>query len=134
MVQSSYEAEQHLLHFGRSDVPACWAICGLTSGYLSGGSDGKEIYALEDRCVGKGDAACHLVGRTREEWGDAKAEELQFFERVRLKESLDVSLDRVTATLKTAEEKLHEHRRAIVRVARDSSTTSPPARRGRSSR
>src|SRR5512140_101067 len=40
---SSYEAEQHLLHFGRSDVPVCWTICGLTSGYLSG-SGGKEIY------------------------------------------------------------------------------------------
>src|SRR5688500_9222911 len=36
---SSYEAEQHLLHFGRSDVPVCWTICGLTSGYL-GRSEG----------------------------------------------------------------------------------------------
>src|SRR4051812_21338492 len=26
---ASYEAEQHLLHFGRSDVPACWTISGL---------------------------------------------------------------------------------------------------------
>src|SRR4051812_39079096 len=31
MLLASYEAEQHLLHFGRSDVPACWTICGLTS-------------------------------------------------------------------------------------------------------
>ncbi len=29
MLLGSYEAEQHLLHFGRSDVPACWTICGL---------------------------------------------------------------------------------------------------------
>jgi hypothetical protein len=34
MVVASYEAEQHLLHFGRSEVPVCWTICGLTSGYL----------------------------------------------------------------------------------------------------
>lgn len=35
MLGASYEAEQHLLHFGRSDVSVCWTICGLISGYLS---------------------------------------------------------------------------------------------------
>ena len=115
---ASYEAEQHLLHFGRSDAPACWTICGLRSGYLSR-SCGREIYVLEDRCMGKGDAACHLMGRTREEWGDERAEELRFFEPSRLKDCLDVSLQRVTETLKAAEQKLRVHRRALVRVARD---------------
>jgi DNA-binding NtrC family response regulator len=114
----SYEAEQHLLHFGRSDVPVCWTICGLTSGYLSRTS-GNETYVLEDRCMGKGDAACHLVGRTRDEWGDERAEELRFFEPNRLEECLDVSLHRVTETLKAAERKLRIHRRALVHVARD---------------
>jgi two-component system, NtrC family, response regulator HydG len=118
MLVASYEAEQHLLHFGRSDSPICWTLCGLTSGYISR-SEGKEIYVLEDRCMGKGDAACHLLGRTREQWGDERAEELRFFEPTHLKEYLDVSLHRVTETLKTAERKLHEHRRALVRVARD---------------
>ncbi len=117
MLVASYEAEQHLLHFGRSDVPVCWTICGLTSGYISRSED-KEIYVLEDRCMGKGDAACHLIGRTREEWGDERAEELRFFERNRLKECLDVSLHRVTETLRAAERKLREHHRALVRVAR----------------
>jgi two-component system, NtrC family, response regulator HydG len=112
---ASYEAEQHLLHFGRAEVPVCWTICGLTSGYLSRAA-GKEIYALEDRCMGKGDAACHLFGRTREEWGDERAEELRFFEPSRLQDCLDVSLDRVTETLKVAERKLRAHRRALVRV------------------
>jgi two-component system, NtrC family, response regulator HydG len=115
---ASYEAEQHLLHFGRSDVPVCWTISGLKSGYLSR-SAGKEIYVLEDRCLGKGDAACHFLGRTREEWGDERAEELRFFEATRLKESLDVSLHRVTETLKVTERKLRERRRALVRVAPD---------------
>jgi len=118
MVASSYEAEQHLLHFGRSDVAVCWTICGLTSGYISR-SEGKDSYVLEGRCMGKGDAACHLFARTREEWGDERSEELQFFEPSRLKESFDVSLQRVTDTLKVAERKLREHRRALVRVARD---------------
>src|SRR3989339_2020569 len=29
MLLASYEAEQHLLHFGRSDSAVCWTICGL---------------------------------------------------------------------------------------------------------
>jgi len=116
MLLASYEAEQHLLHFGRSDSAVCWTICGLMSGYLSHIA-GKEIYVLEDRCLGKGDAACQIFGRTREEWGDERALELGFFESKRLKESLDVSLHRVTETLKAAELKLRAHRRALTRVA-----------------
>ena len=73
---------------------------------------------LEDRCIGKGDAVCHFIARTREEWGDERAEELRFFETKRLAEYLDVSLHRVTEALKAAERKLREHRRALVRVAR----------------
>jgi len=113
---ASYEAEQHLLHFGRADSAACWTICGLTSGFISRIQD-KEIYVLEDRCMGKGDAACHLLGRTRAEWGEERAEDLRFFETTRLQACLDVSLDRVTETLKAADRKLRERRRALVRVA-----------------
>ncbi len=118
MLLASYEAEQHLLHFGRSDSPVCWTICGLTSGYVSH-TTGREIYVLEDRCLGDGHAACHLLGRTREEWGDERAEELAFFDSGRLDECLDVSLSRVTATLKAAEAKLRERRKVLVRVVRD---------------
>jgi hypothetical protein len=118
MLLASYEAEQHLLHFGRSDSGVCWTICGLMSGYLSH-TAGKEIYVLEDRCLGEGHAACHLLGRTSEEWGDEHAGELAFFDSGRLTECLDVSLSRVTETLKTAEEKLRAHRRALVRVVPD---------------
>jgi two-component system, NtrC family, response regulator HydG len=113
---ASYEAEQHLLHFGRADSAVCWTICGLMSGYLSH-TAGKDIFVLEDRCLGKGDAACNLRGRTRDGWGDEHAEELGFYEPGRLQESLDVSLYRVTETLKKAEAKLRTRRRALARVA-----------------
>ncbi|MBU0755054.1 MAG: sigma-54-dependent Fis family transcriptional regulator [Planctomycetes bacterium] len=115
MLLASYEAEQHLLHFGRSDSSVCWTICGLMSGYVSR-TAGKEIYVLEDRCLGAGHAACRLMGRTREEWGEERAGELAYFNSGRLKECLDVSLSRVTETLKAAEEKLRAHRQALVRV------------------
>lgn len=112
---ASYEAEQHLLHFGRADSPMCWTISGLISGYISRVTN-QEVYVLEDRCMGKGDAVCHLMGRTREQWGDERAEELRFFEARRLSECLDVSLSRVTETLKRAERKLRAHKRTLVHV------------------
>ena len=86
-LEGSYEAEQHLAHLGLSDCPVCWTICGLTSGYLSHALD-KEIYVLEERCIGRGDAACHLVGRTLQEWGEERVEELRFFHVENLKEWL----------------------------------------------
>ncbi len=116
LIVNSYEAEQHMLHFGRYDEPVCWTICGLISGYISQ-SEGRELYVLEDRCTGKGDAFCHLIGRTREEWGNTRAQDLLFFEPKRLKECLDVSLKHVTETLKATERKLREQRRVLVRAA-----------------
>jgi DNA-binding NtrC family response regulator len=115
MLAASYEAEQHLLHFGRAEDPMCWTISGLISGYVSR-TLGQEIFVLEDRCTGRGDAGCHLFARTREEWGDERADELRFFVPNRLEECLDVSLNRVTVTLKAAERKLRERRRALVHV------------------
>jgi len=116
MIVASYEAEQHVLHFGRSTAPVCWTICGLASGYLSR-TTGKEIYVLEDRCMSEGAGSCHLLGRTREEWGDARAEELRFFDQKRLSQCLEVSLERVTRSLKAAEQKLHARRPALIHVA-----------------
>ncbi len=116
MVVASYESEQHLLHFGRANAPMCWTICGLISGYLSRIA-GKEIFVLEDRCQGKGDAGCHFFARTLEEWGESKAEELRFYDKTRLSDSLDISLNRVTMTLKAAERKIKEHQKALVQVA-----------------
>ncbi len=113
---ASYEAEQHIAHLGLSDASVCWTICGLTSGYLSRAM-GKEIYVLEERCIGRGDAACHLLGRTLEEWGDARADELRFYRVENLKEWLEPSLHRITENLKEAERKLRIRKRVLSRVA-----------------
>src|SRR5512133_2442447 len=115
LILAAYEAEQHILHFGRADTPICWTICGLISGYISR-TTGKDIYVLEDRCVGKGDAGCHLFGRTREDWGQERAAEIGYFEPKRLEACLEVSLQRVTESLKTAERKLRAHRRELTSV------------------
>jgi DNA-binding NtrC family response regulator len=112
----SYEAEQHIAHLGRSDASVCWTICGLTSGYLSRAL-GKEIYVLEERCIGRGDPVCHLLGRTLEEWGDERTEDLQFYRTENLKEWLEPSLHRITENLKEAERRLRAKKRVLARVA-----------------
>ena len=108
----SYEAEQHLLHVGRAEHPVCWTTTGLVSGYLSRIED-VETFVLEDRCVARGDAACRFLAKTRSEWGDARTDELRFFESQRLSESLDTSLRHISETLKEAEAAL-ARRRAFV--------------------
>jgi DNA-binding NtrC family response regulator/predicted hydrocarbon binding protein len=115
-IVGSFEAEQHIAHLGISDEPTCWMVCGLQSGYLSRVS-GQEIFVLEERCVGRGDAACHLLGRTRAEWGDTRADELRFFHTLHLKDWLDASLHQATDSLAKVEQKLADAKRAIARVA-----------------
>jgi hypothetical protein len=133
VLKSSYEAEQHLLHFGRSDSAACWTITGLMSGYLSHTS-GKEIYVLEERCLGQGHAACHLVGRTQAEWGEERAGDLSFFLGGRLDQCLDVSLSRVMTTLKSAETKLRAHRKTLFSIAPDADMPAGMVTRSRKMR
>jgi two-component system response regulator HydG len=115
---ASYEAEQHLLHFGRAEGCVCWTICGLMSGYLSLVA-GHEVFVLEDRCIGAGHAACHLVGRSRDVWGPDHTEDLGYFAHGRLEESLEANLRRITTTLKATESKLRTQRRALTRITQD---------------
>ena len=104
----SYEAEQHLLHLGPADEPVCWTLTGFASGYLSR-AHGREVYCLEERCRGKGDAICRLIGRTREEWGDTIAPHLQFYEKT----CLDTVLSQVTTELRRVERRLQVKRREL---------------------
>jgi len=115
MLLASYEAEQHLLHFGRSDAAVCWTICGLTSGYLSRIAAKKFTFSKI--------AAWARVRRRVTSW-DVRAKSgrraqrgVGIFESGRLKECLDVSLHRVTETLKAAELKLRAHHRVLTRMA-----------------
>lgn len=104
----SYEAEQHLLHLGQADDAVCWTLAGFASGYLSM-SNGREIVCIEDRCRGKGDAVCHLVGRPRDEWGDAVAPQLRFYEHG----CLEVGLAHVADELKQVEQRLRARRKEL---------------------
>jgi two-component system response regulator HydG len=58
---NSWEAEQHLKHIGKSDVPVCWTLIGYASGYSSAVM-GRDVYFMERECVGRGDARCLVKG------------------------------------------------------------------------
>jgi two-component system response regulator HydG len=108
----SYEAEQHLLHLGQAEYPVCWTLCGLASGYLSFAS-AREMYAIEDRCMGKGDPSCHIAIKSAEEWGSSAREQLSAFKR----EGIDSALEEVTRALKLTERQLRERKRRLSRLA-----------------
>jgi transcriptional regulator with PAS, ATPase and Fis domain len=64
----SYEAEQHVHHYGRGSSPVCWSLVGYSSGYASA-CVGKEIYFREMTCLGQGAKVCSAVGRDADSWG-----------------------------------------------------------------
>lgn len=109
--RDSYEAQEHLLHIGQSTDPVCWTLCGFASGYLSY-CEGKRIYCVEQKCRAKGDAHCLMVGDTEEAWGEAMKDQLAFYGR----ECLDDSLRHVTDLLKMTERQLAARRRELARV------------------
>lgn len=110
--RDSYEAEQHLLHIGQADEPVCWTLTGFASGYLTV-CTGAEVYCIEDRCRGTGDSECHLVARTREQWGSEIEPHLPFYR----KESVDAVLRDLTEALHRTEKRLRARRREIARLA-----------------
>jgi two-component system, NtrC family, response regulator HydG len=101
----SYEAEQHLLHLGQADEPVCWTLTGFATGYMSC-VFGREIIAIEDRCRGKGDAVCHAIVRSKEDWGPELATHLPFYQKA----CLDSAVTHLTETLKKKERQLKSRR------------------------
>ena len=66
--RNSYEAEQHLHHYGRSDGPVCWSLVGYMSGFASA-CVGQEVYFREETCIGSGAKACRVTGLDAASWG-----------------------------------------------------------------
>ena len=64
----SYEAEQHLHHYGKGKEPLCWSLVGYSSGFASA-CMGQEIYFREQACAGQGASHCSAIGRDAASWG-----------------------------------------------------------------
>jgi DNA-binding NtrC family response regulator len=74
--RNSYEAEQHLHHYGRSSSPVCWSLVGYVSGFASA-CVGHEVYFKETACAGGGEKVCVIVGRDATSWRE-EIEALRF--------------------------------------------------------
>lgn len=105
---NSFEAEQHLRIFGVSEHPVCWMLSGYASGYGSAVL-GENVYFVETKCVGKGDAVCKFEGRTLSEWGESIIPELPFYEDSTIKEELDNAYKRIQQQNKSLERSLTIH-------------------------
>ncbi|WNG29785.1 sigma-54-dependent Fis family transcriptional regulator [Cystobacter fuscus] len=110
--RDSYEAEQHLLHLGTAEEPVCWSLTGFASGYMSY-TNGKPIYCIETRCVGKGDPVCQIIGKPEEEWRPECRQALRFYET----QCMEGTLAQVTNALKEAERELRARRQTLARVS-----------------
>ena len=122
----SYEAEQHLHHYGKSAEPVCWSLVGYSSGFASA-CLGKEVYFHEQACAGQGARHCTAIGRDAESWGaeidgiraDFQAEDVGP-EVERLREAVGrrlKELDRRERLLERRERELNLLRDRVMRAA-----------------
>ncbi len=115
--RDSYEAEQHLLHFGRADQPVCWTLTGFASGYVSKRT-GRDVYFIETHCCGQGDSLCQVEARYKEEWGAEYADHLQFYSM----DSVDNVLTNLTEKLQSLENKLKKRQKQLSELDQNTET------------
>jgi transcriptional regulator with PAS, ATPase and Fis domain len=109
--EESYEAEQHLVHFGVASEPVCWTLTGFASGYLTA-CHGRSIRVVEEACVGKGDPHCLMTGEPEEEWDEATRQSAAALSQ----RCLEGELERVREALHATEGKLKARRRELTRL------------------
>ena len=90
----SYEAEQHIRHFGLHTEPVCHTLSGYASGYSSQYL-GKKVIFKEIECIGKGDPNCIFIGKPINEWEDEIKDILPLYEEENLSEELDRAYKRI---------------------------------------
>ncbi|MDQ0191512.1 XylR N-terminal domain-containing protein [Alicyclobacillus cycloheptanicus] len=84
----SYEAEQHITHFGIHHEPVCFTLSGFGGGYVSA-HIGRKVIFREVECVGKGDPHCRWVAKPIEDWDDDIQSEVGYYEEENLAQELD---------------------------------------------
>ncbi|WAH35713.1 XylR N-terminal domain-containing protein [Alicyclobacillus dauci] len=90
----SYEAEQHLKHYGHYHEAVCFTLLGYAGGYVSQHL-GRRVLFHEIECVGKGDAHCHWVAKPIEDWDDETRSQLRYYQEENLVEELDKAYVRI---------------------------------------
>jgi DNA-binding NtrC family response regulator len=85
----SYEAQQHVHHYGRSPEAVCWSLVGYASGYASA-CLGREVYFREASCLGQGAHRCAVIGHDAAVWSGDDLDALRAdFQGADLREEVD---------------------------------------------
>ena len=110
--EESYEAEQHLLHFGLAAEPVCWTLTGFAGGYLSV-VHGRTIRVVEELCVGKGDAVCRMAGEPEEAWDEETRRGFAVLDA----RCLEGELAKVREALRATEARLKARKSELMRLS-----------------
>lgn len=94
--KNSYEAEEHVKHFGPSKEPVCWSLVGYAGGFRSAYLGERVIYK-EVTCHGKGDPYCRFIGKTVADWGEEIIPDLAYYQETNLGEALEQANMRIQA-------------------------------------
>jgi DNA-binding NtrC family response regulator len=111
----SYEAEQHVHHYGKSEDRVCWSLAGYASGYTSA-CLGQEMYFRESVCAGQGAKQCTIIGRHAAGWGDDLPALRSDFQGTSLKEEIDrlqIAVHRRAQHVAKRERQLEEREREL---------------------
>ncbi len=92
--ENSYEAEQHLELFGKSEVPVCWTLVGYATGHSSAAA-GERTIVHETECRAMGHDRCRYVGDYITRLPDVAKREEPDYEKQHLPEVLQDVLDTV---------------------------------------
>jgi transcriptional regulator with GAF, ATPase, and Fis domain/predicted hydrocarbon binding protein len=109
--ENSYEAEQHLQLFGKSDQPVCWTLVGYATGHSSSAA-GRDTVVVETECMAMGHERCRFVIGFADEMPEAARRENPDYQPHHLSEVLDQLL----GTIKKQKQTLRTKERAISRL------------------
>jgi len=84
----SFEAEQHLKHYGTGRFPVCWTLEGYATGYATE-FFGRRVVCFETCCRGMGHPVCAFELKLAEEWGVAARPVEEMLAAVRFTERFD---------------------------------------------
>ncbi len=92
--ENSYEAEQHLEVFGKSEEPVCWTLVGRATGHSSAAAGARTI-VHETECRAMGHERCRIVGDYVEKLPEVARREGPDYEKQHLPAVLQDLLDTV---------------------------------------
>ncbi len=108
----SYEAEQHLRLFGRSDDPVCWTLTGYASGFASRVLD-ADMICVEHACEGRGDAHCAWTLMNASDCAPELAGLREYFKPLNIRDRINVLESRVLERTRELEASEQRYRNLI---------------------